>query len=117
PGLPGLGHTDLNSGGGALVNVPARIVMGSICNGTNCSGGYAGNLQGGNTVTAPFTYVAETTDLSVKGSVHLSNNSTWSATYQNQPENLNFFNDPESGKGQPPMNSTQASKPYIAVPG
>lgn len=86
---------DFSGQGSAKVTAPAGVMMAS-------NTGSVGHVGGSASVTAPFTYIrgAGTAD--------------WA--YQNGFPDLAFFQDPESGKGQPPMDSTQASRPSIAVP-
>src|ERR1051325_4439136 len=95
PVIPVLGHANLHSGGGAVVDVPGGILMSSQCHG-NCSGtyAYAGNLQGGNTVSAPFTYIAGTTGTGTDY-INVSNNSSWSAAPQRKDPGLDYFQDPK----------------------
>lgn len=100
--------SDLTSNGGGPINVPGGIILSSNCHG-NCSGGaYAGNLQGSTNVTAPFT------DIYGAGTVNLQGNqATWTTPPVNGFGDISAFQDPESGKGQPPI-STQSN--YIQVP-
>lgn len=86
---------DFSGQGSAAVTAPAGVMMAS-------NTGSVGHAGGSSNVTAPFTYIrgAGTAD--------------WS--YQNGFPDLAFFQDPESGKGQPPLDGGQASRPYIGVP-
>jgi hypothetical protein len=86
---------DFSGQGSATVAAPAGVMMAS-------NTGSVGHAGGSSNVTAPFTYIrgAGTAD--------------WS--YQNGFPDLAFFQDPESGKGQPPLDGGQASRPYIGVP-
>ncbi len=86
---------DLSAGGSSSISAPGGVLMSS-------NTGDVGQTGGSSSVNAPFTYI--------RG----SGTADWS--YQNGFPDLAFFQDPESGKGQPPMDSSQATRPYIAVP-
>jgi Flp pilus assembly protein TadG len=125
PANPDMGNANVvykGGGGGSgttAVSVPGGILMSSQCHGS-CGGTYkyAGNLSGGNDVSAPFTYVAgDGIDNTGTDYINLGNNTTWTASPQVKNANSDYFQDPKQGIGQPPMNSGQASKPYIPVLG
>jgi len=86
---------DFSGQGSATVKAPAGVLMAS-------NTGTVGHAGGSSDVSAGFTYIrgAGTAD--------------WS--YQNGFPDLAFFQDPESGKGQPTLDGGQASRPYIGVP-
>jgi hypothetical protein len=114
--LVGLG-SNLTTGGGPTVNVPGGIILASSCHGqAACSGDYAGDLQGGGTVTAPFTYIyGAGTDRCKTGCLTSSGaSSSWLSPAQDGFANLGMFDDPERGKYQPPVLNPGN---YIAVPG
>src|SRR5439155_14750724 len=125
PRNPDMGNANVvykGGGGGSgttAVSVPGGILMSSQCHGS-CAGTYkyAGNLSGGNDVSAPFTYVAgDGIDNTGTDYINLGNNTTWTASPQVKNANSDYFQDPKQGIGQPPMNSGQTSKPYIPVLG
>lgn len=86
---------DLTAQGSATVSAPHGILMAAKT-------GTVGHTGGSSNVTAGFTYIrgAGTAD--------------WS--YQNGFPDSAFFQDPESGKGQPPLDPAQPTRPYIGVP-
>lgn len=90
--MPGM---DLYAQGSAKITVPAGILMAS-------NAGSVGHAGGSSNVSAAFT--------DIRG----SGTADW--TYTNGFPDLNFFQDPESGKGQPPLNSAQATFAGVGVP-
>jgi Flp pilus assembly protein TadG len=95
--------TNLNLGGSPRVIVPGGIVLAS-------STDHAGNISGTGDVEAPFTYIQD------PGDVQISGGGTWTAPPTPKPDSAMFL-DPMRDKGQPPINPSQNTLPYIAVPG
>jgi len=86
---------DLSAQGSATITAPGGVLLAA-------NTGSVGHAGGSSNVTAPFTYI--------RG----SGTADWA--YKNGFPDLAFFQDPESGKGQPPMDPMQASNTFIAVP-
>jgi hypothetical protein len=93
--------TNLHLAGGPTVSAPRGVVLGS-------TGSQAGFIDGSGEVQSPFTYVRD------PGSVDEGGGS-WTP-WTREPGGA-MFSDPMRGKGQPPINASQQTLPYIAVPG
>jgi hypothetical protein len=93
------GSMDMFGAGGANVTVPGGIILASSPNSNPTD--YAAQLKGGSTVTAPFTDIR-----GPASSVHLDNNSTWLQPPTPNQSDTPLFDDPEEGKGQPPLDTT-----------
>ena len=100
---PGGVGVNLSGGGSPSLAAPDGIVLAS-------SAAPAATFNGSPSITAPFTYI-EGSGTANAGS------GAWTATPQNGFADLTMFQDPESGKGHTPLNFTQSSRPYIAIPG
>jgi Flp pilus assembly protein TadG len=87
---------NLMAQGSATISAPHGILMAA-------NAGMVGHTGGSSNVTAGFTYI--------RG----SGTADW--TYQNGFPDSAWFQDPESGKGQPPMDLSQPSQRYFGVPG
>ncbi|HUQ95955.1 MAG TPA: pilus assembly protein TadG-related protein [Bryobacteraceae bacterium] len=97
---------NLTAQGGSAIQVPGGISMASQCNGGNCNGRYAGTLQGGQTLTSPFTYIRGVGQ-ACAGNLGCTSQSSWTAPPINGKPDGDMFYDPMEKKGQPPL-STQA---------
>ncbi len=89
-----------SSNGRPCVDAQGGVLMASACNGGNCSGIYAGRLQGNATVSAPFTNIRST------GDVNIPSPTAWTTTPVNGKADGGDFWDPTRGKAQPPITSS-----------
>jgi hypothetical protein len=92
-----LGQSGNTNFGNLALTAPSGIYMASTCGG-NCSGLYAGYINDGSTVTAPFTQIL---GASKQGWIN-GTTSSWAATPTNVAASP-LFNDPLSGIPQPPL--------------
>ena len=67
---------NLKAQGGSTIQIPGGILMASQCHGANCSGRYAGVLQGGQDLTSPFTYIRGS-GTACAGNLGCTSSSSW----------------------------------------
>jgi len=93
--------------GSPSVTAGGGIFMASGCAGAGCPGNaYAGTLQGNSaTVTAPFTSIRGTGDVSISG----GNQTRWNATPVNGAQEGPEFQDPTRRLTQPPVSDAGLS--------
>ena len=103
------GQANTNQGNYS-VDAQGGILMASACSGNNCNNHYAGELQGGTTVNAPYTHIRST------GTTSLSNNAAWTTAPVNGKSDGGDFWDPTRGKAQPPLASA-TGKPVCPIAG
>ncbi|MBI4908520.1 MAG: hypothetical protein HY820_33180 [Acidobacteria bacterium] len=107
---------DLDGQGGSNIQVPGGILIASQCNGTNCDGRYAGRLQGGQSLTSPFTYIRGV-GKACAGNLGCTSQSTWTAPPINgKPLDDPMFLDPMRGKGQPKLSTVAGDAHAYAGP-